>query len=131
MTPVEEVRSLTNELNDHNYHYYVLDDPRITDQEYDQKLRRLQELEDEHPQLKNSDSPTQRVGAPPLDAFQSVEHQMPMLSLDNAFDDQEVSDFVTRVSDRLATSEILEFVAEPKLDGVAVSVIYKKMANLP
>ena len=125
ITPAEEVRSLTDELNEHNYYYYVLDDPRITDQEYDQKLRRLQEVEKENPDLKLSDSPTQRVGAPPLEAFQSVEHKMPMLSLDNAFDDQEVSAFVTRVSDRLATKDILEFVAEPKLDGVAVSVIYE------
>ncbi len=121
----EEIRSLKDELNEHNYHYYVLDEPRIPDQEYDQKLRRLQELENENPHLKTSDSPTQRVGAPPLDAFQSVEHRLPMLSLDNAFDDQEVNDFVIRVSDRLSISETLEFVAEPKLDGVAVSVIYE------
>jgi len=126
ISSADEIRSLTDELNEHNYHYYVLDDPRIPDQEYDKKLRRLQELENQNPHLKASSSPTQRVGAPPLDAFQSVEHRLPMLSLDNAFDDQEVDDFVTRVSDRLATSEVLEFVAEPKLDGVAVSVIYEK-----
>ena len=127
--PADEVQALSSALHDHNYRYHVLDDPAITDIEYDQLLRRLQQLEETHPELKSSDSPTQRVGGSPLDAFTSVEHRQPMLSLDNAFDDSEVEDFVQRVHDRLALEESekakIEFVAEPKLDGVAASVIYE------
>lgn len=112
-------------LHHHNYRYYALDNPEITDQEYDSLLRRLQELEARFPALKAADSPSQRVGAPPLDGFEEAEHLMPMLSLDNAFSDDEVRDFDRRIRDRLNRSEAVAYVCEPKLDGVAISLIYR------
>jgi len=122
----KEIGRLADALHEHNHRYHVLDDPSITDVEYDRMLRALQELEQQYPDLIATDSPTQRIGAAPLSAFSSVEHRLPMLSLDNAFDDQEVEEFVRRASERLAVSEELEIVAEPKLDGVAVSLIYEQ-----
>ena len=120
-----QARKLRDRLAEHSYRYHVLDDPEITDIEYDQLMRQLQALEEQFPQLKTADSPTQRVGAPPLDAFESVTHKMPMLSLDNAFDDAEVSDFDRRVRERLNRDAEIDYVAEPKLDGVAVSIVYE------
>lgn len=123
----DEVSRLRAELDDANYRYYVLDDPRLTDEEYDRKLRRLQEIEDEHPELVTSDSPTQRVGAPPDAGFPEVEHAVPMLSLDNAFDEKELTAFVKRVTERLECKEAsLTFCCEPKLDGAAVSLVYEQ-----
>lgn len=121
----EEISSLRHTLQEHNHRYYVLDDPTIADIDYDVMMRRLSELEKEYPELVTGDSPTQRVGGQPLDAFVSVTHRLPMLSLDNAFDDQEVSEFVRRVQERLSITDAVTFVAEPKLDGVAASVIYE------
>lgn len=120
-----EAQSLRDQLNEHNYKYYVLDDPTIPDIEYDRLLRRLQELEAQFPELKTPDSPTQRVGAAPLQAFESVEHLMPMLSLDNAFSDDEVLDFNRRISDRLNFKGEVEYACEPKLDGIAISLLYR------
>jgi DNA ligase (NAD+) len=123
----DEVARLRAELDDANYRYYVLDDPHLTDEEYDRKLHRLQEIEDEHPELVTSDSPTQRVGAPPDAGFPEVEHAVPMLSLDNAFDEEELIAFVKRVTERLECDEAsLTFCCEPKLDGVAVSLVYEQ-----
>ncbi|NAW33851.1 NAD-dependent DNA ligase LigA [Halomonas alimentaria] len=122
----DELERLRAELDDANYRYYVLDDPVLTDADYDRRLRRLQELEDEHPELVTADSPTQRVGAPPEAGFPEVEHAVPMLSLDNAFDEEEIKAFVRRVADRLeANGEPLAFCCEPKLDGAAVSLVYE------
>lgn len=123
-----EVENLRSLIEEHNHKYYVLDEPSITDAEYDSMLRRLQKLETSHPELKTEDSPTQRVGAKPLDRFNSVEHRLPMLSLDNAFSDEEFQSFDRRIHDRLKISSDtpIGFVAEPKLDGVAVSLTYKK-----
>lgn len=117
---------LHNALNEHNYQYYVLDDPTVPDSEYDRLLRELQTLEQQFPELITSDSPTQRVGATPLSAFTQITHEMPMLSLDNAFDDEEVSAFVKRVKDRLGYTESLTFSCEPKLDGLAVSILFEE-----
>lgn len=116
---------LASRLERWNHEYYVLDTPSVPDQDYDRVLRELQALEAEHPELESATSPTQRVGAPPLDAFSSVEHPVPMLSLDNAFGDDELEAFFRRVCDRLGADEAPAVVAEPKLDGIAVSLIYR------
>lgn len=118
-------KQLRETLNHHNYRYYVQDDPEISDAKYDCLLRELQELETEFPDLLTLDSPTQRVGAPPLSAFKQVTHIIPMLSLGNAFTDQEVAAFDRRLHDRLKTDEVIEYFGEPKLDGLAVSLLYK------
>jgi DNA ligase (NAD+) len=122
----ERVSKLRQEIDYHNYRYYVLDDPVIPDSEYDRLLRELQALEAQHPELITADSPTQRVGAEPLDAFDEVLHQLPMLSLDNAFSDEEMTDFDRRVRERLETEQEVAYAAEPKLDGLAISLRYEK-----
>jgi DNA ligase (NAD+) len=119
------IEALRAELNQHNYRYYVLDDPSVPDAEYDRLLRQLQQLEADNPQLITVDSPTQRVGAQPLSAFGEVTHEVRMLSLDNAFDDDEMRDFERRIKDRLKDDAELEFACEPKLDGIAVSLLYE------
>ncbi|MGS2724025.1 NAD-dependent DNA ligase LigA [Porticoccus sp. GXU_MW_L64] len=120
-----EASRLRDQLNHHNHLYYVLDDPQIPDGEYDRLLRRLQDLESQYPPLKTPDSPSQRVGAPPLDVFRQAQHLMPMLSLDNAFSDDEVRDFNRRVLERLNRDGAVEYACEPKLDGIAISLIYR------
>ncbi len=120
-----EVSEIRDEINHHNYRYYVLDDPQVTDQHYDQLMRRLQALESEYPELISVDSPTQRVGAEVSQKFETVAHKVPMLSLDNAFDRAEMESFHQRLQDMLDVSEALEFCVEPKLDGLAVSLIYQ------
>ena len=123
----EEAARLRAELDDANYRYYVLDEPRMTDADYDRRLRRLQQIEAEHPELETADSPTQRVGAAPDAGFPEVAHAVPMLSLDNAFNEEEIKAFVRRVADRLeAHGEPLAFCCEPKLDGAAVSLVYER-----
>jgi DNA ligase (NAD+) len=119
------VRELRADLERWNHEYYVLDRPSVPDQDYDRTLRELQTLEHDHPELCDPTSPTQRVGAAPLDAFSSVEHPIPMLSLDNAFSDDELEAFINRVMDRLKIEDPPVLVAEPKLDGIAVSLIYR------
>lgn len=119
------VRALRDQINRHNYLYYVLDAPEIPDSEYDRLLRELQTLEQQFPELVTRDSPTQRVGATPLAEFGQVRHEVPMLSLDNAFDEQEVRDFERRAHERLGTPAQLEYAAEPKLDGLAISLVYE------
>jgi DNA ligase (NAD+) len=116
-------RELHAELHEHNYRYYVLNDPTISDAQYDALLRELQDLEQRYPELLAPDSPTQRVGAPPVKAFGEVRHEQRMLSLDNAFSDEELADFDRRVRERLET-ESVDYAAEPKLDGLAVSLLY-------
>ncbi|MCB1863964.1 MAG: NAD-dependent DNA ligase LigA [Chromatiales bacterium] len=119
------IAALRTEINDHNHRYYVLDAPSISDIEYDRLLRELQALEAEHPESVTPDSPTQRVGAAPAEGFAEVEHRVPMLSLANAFDDGEVRDFDRRVRERLDTDAV-HYVAEPKLDGLAVGLLYEQ-----
>lgn len=118
------VEQLREEINRHNYLYYVLDRPEIPDAEYDRLVRELETLEERHPELITPDSPTQRVGAKPLKKFGEVKHDIPMLSLANAFSEQEVLDFDRRVRERLHIDDI-EYSAEPKLDGLAVSLLYE------
>ncbi|MFM8846010.1 MAG: NAD-dependent DNA ligase LigA [Gammaproteobacteria bacterium] len=116
---------LRRDIEYHNYRYYVLDDPQIPDAEWDRLLQELRALEAAHPELVTADSPTQRVGAAPLDEFAEVRHRVPMLSLDNAFTDDDLRAFDRRVRERLGTSDEIEYSAEPKLDGLAISVTYE------
>ena len=117
-------------INEHNHHYYVLDDPILPDADYDQLFRQLVDLETAIPELLTDDSPSRRVGAAPLDRFDSIEHKLPMLSLDNAFNADELIAFDQRLKDRLredsdSADTAIDYVCEPKLDGVAVSVTYE------
>lgn len=121
----QEVGLLRDQIDAHNHRYYVLDDPDIPDAEYDRLMRRLQALEEANPELIVASSPTQRVGGAPLEGFGEVEHLVPMLSLGNVFSEEELEAFDKRLCDRLNTSELLEYVAEPKLDGLAVSLLYE------
>lgn len=120
-----QAKKLRQDINEYNYQYYVLDNPTVPDAEYDRLLRKLIELETLHPELITPDSPTQRVGAKPAKFFPEVVHEAPMLSLDNAFTDEEVFNFDRRIKERLETEEDIEYCAEPKLDGIAVNLLYK------
>lgn len=122
---VAEVQRLRSEIQQHNYRYYVLDDPEIPDAEYDRLMERLKDLEKKYPQLVASDSPTQRVGETPLSAFATVQHEVPMLSLDNVFNEDELRAFDRRVRERLQDDSEIEYACEPKLDGIAVSLLYQ------
>ncbi|MFG6667244.1 NAD-dependent DNA ligase LigA [Halomonas sp. HNIBRBA4712] len=124
---LEELATLRAELDDANHRYYVLDEPALTDADYDRKLQALKEIEAEHPELVTPESPTQRVGAAPAQGFPAVAHAIPMLSLDNAFDRDGIFAFAERVAERLecSASEI-EFSCEPKLDGAAVSLVFEQ-----
>lgn len=117
----DELRRL---IEHHNYSYYVLDDPEVPDAEYDRLMRELEDIESSHPELVTPDSPTQRVSGTPQEGFETVRHRVPMLSLGNAFSDEEVADFERRVEQGLERSDIT-FAAEPKLDGVAISLTYE------
>ena len=117
------VAELRKRLDYHNYRYHALDDPEIPDSEFDRLMRELETLEDAYPDLQSSDSPTRRVGEKPLSAFAEVVHATPMLSLGNAFGEQELRDFDRRVRERLEVEEV-EYALEPKLDGLAASLLY-------
>ncbi|HIP53570.1 MAG TPA: NAD-dependent DNA ligase LigA, partial [Chromatiales bacterium] len=119
------IAELREEINRHNYQYYVLDEPLIPDSEYDRLMRELQELEARYPEEITPDSPTQRVGAAPLGAFEEVIYRVPMLSLENAFSDEELLGFDRRVRERLGIDEEIDYAAEPKLDGLAISLRYE------
>jgi DNA ligase (NAD+) len=118
------VTELREEIDRHNYRYYVLDEPTIPDVEYDRLMAELRALEEAYPELVTADSPTQRVGAAPLGSFAEVRHVLPMLSLDNAFTDEDVRDFDRRIRERLGEDSI-SYAAEPKVDGLAVSLRYE------
>ena len=127
---LREYEHLKDALNQHNHRYYVLDDPSVPDSEYDRQMRALQAIEAQYPELLSEDSPNQRVGGKALESFTQVRHTVAMLSLENAFSDVELEDFDRRVKDRLNYAALknpteIEFACEPKLDGVAVSLLYK------
>ncbi|QJP09882.1 NAD-dependent DNA ligase LigA [Pseudomonas multiresinivorans] len=134
-TAAERIAQLRSELDDHNYRYYVLDEPSVPDAEYDRLFRELKALEAEHPELITPESPTQRVGGAAASAFGEVRHEVPMLSLGNAFEEQDLNDFDRRVreglADQLPSSDLfgggaeVEYSCEPKLDGLAVSLLYE------
>ena len=127
---LSDYERLKDELNQHNHSYYVLDDPSVPDSEYDRQMRQLQDIESQYPSLRTSDSPSQRVGGEALSAFTQVRHDVAMLSLDNAFSQAELEDFDRRVKDRLNYAALtqppeIDYACEPKLDGVAVSLLYR------
>ena len=127
MSTAKQIEELRQQIRHHNHLYHVLDDPQIPDVEYDRLVRQLQALEAENPDLITADSPTQRVGDAPVSAFGTVEHRIPMLSLDNAFTPDELRDFHRRALTRLEMEDgaELQYAAEPKLDGAAVSLTYE------
>lgn len=120
------INDLISLLSDYNYQYYVMDTPTVPDAEYDRLFRELQRLESEHPNLLNPHSPTQKVGGVALAKFEQVTHEVPMLSLDNAMNQPEFEAFHKRINDRLKTDQAFEFCCEPKLDGLAVSILYEE-----
>ncbi|HOJ44339.1 MAG TPA: hypothetical protein PK800_09440, partial [Syntrophorhabdaceae bacterium] len=119
----EKIERLRREIEYHNYRYYVLDSPVISDGEYDRMMKELQELEEKFPEFLTPNSPTQRVGAKPLEEFATVAHTIPMLSLTNATSEEEVIDFDKRVKKLLGVTEI-DYVIELKIDGLAVELVY-------
>lgn len=121
-----EIDQLKKQVAEHGYRYYVLDDPVISDAEYDALFRRLLELEREHPEFATPDSPTQKVGGPPLEKFETVRHTVPMLSLDNANSREELADFDQRVQRFLKTKEPIEYSVEPKIDGIGVELVFER-----
>jgi DNA ligase (NAD+) len=128
MSIVERIEELRKDIRYHNYRYYVLDSPVVSDAEYDRLMRELQELEAAHPELITPDSPTQRVGAEPLDRFEKVRHPKPMLSLSDAFDEEELRAWLERISKLLPegmTRKDLQYVVEPKIDGLTVVLTYE------
>lgn len=122
---VQAYKTLVKELQYHNHRYHVLDDPIIPDGEYDRKLLLLQSWEHAFPDLIDDDSPTHRVGGRPLSEFSQISHSLPMLSLENAFDSDSLMDFDRRIAERIETQESVNYVCEPKLDGVALSLLYR------
>jgi len=120
----ERVLSLRREIEKHNYYYHVLDQPLIDDAKFDQLMSDLQQLEEEYPELKDPDSPTRRVGGEPLSAFESLEHKVPMLGLDNAFNEEDLLDFAARIN-RLSRVDRVDYFCELKIDGLAVSLQYE------
>lgn len=120
----ERIQSLREKIRYHNYRYYALDNPEISDSEYDRLMRELESLETQHPKFLTPDSPTQRVGTKPVKAFGEVQHAIPMLSLNNAFSEAELTAFDKRVRERVDNIDEIEYAAEPKLDGLAVSITY-------
>lgn len=124
-TVESEIAALRQQLEDFNYQYYVLDNPSVPDAEYDRMMRQLISLEQQHPELLTPDSPSQKVGGEALSKFQQVTHKVPMLSLDNAFDEAEFTAFNRRLKERLMVSKDIAYCCEPKLDGLAVSILYR------
>jgi len=122
---LKRIEQLREEINYHNYLYYVLDQPVITDADYDALMRELKEIEDKYPETVTPDSPTQRIGAPPSEKFASVSHSIPMLSLDDDFSQEEVLEFDQRAKRLLQTDEEIEYTVEPKMDGLAVELVYE------
>jgi len=123
---VSRVNQLREEINYHNYRYYVLDDPVISDAEFDRLLQELTGLEEQYPEMVTPDSPTQRVGAKPLEKFETVRHRQPMLSLENAFSEAAARDFDDRLKRFLRATQEFHYVMEPKVDGCAIELVYEQ-----
>lgn len=119
----QQIKELRKLLNQYGHEYYVLDNPSVPDSEYDRKMQDLLKLEEEFPELVTADSPSQRIGGEPLDAFQKVQHNVAMMSLGNAFNEGDLRDFARRANE--GTDEPISFVCELKIDGLAVSLTYE------
>jgi len=122
----QQITHLRHQIEKYNHQYYQLDEPSVTDAEYDRKLRQLRALEEENPQLAQANSPTQTVGSQVLSSFNKINHEVPMLSLDNVFSADDILGFIERINNRLKRSLTLPFCVEPKLDGLAISLLYEK-----
>src|SRR4051794_40108783 len=125
MSPTQRAAELRRLLEHHNYKYYVEASPEISDREFDQLMRELQELETAHPEVATPDSPTRRVGGQPIEGFQTVRHRVPMLSIDNTYSADELHEFDRRVR-RILSNEPVYYVVELKIDGVAMSLTYEQ-----
>ena len=126
MNVTEIIKSLRERINDHNYQYYVLDNPIISDSEYDKLFKELESLEKQNPDFIIPESPTQRIGAKPIESFGTVTHRVTMMSLANAMSSDELNAFDERLKRKLNATENIEYVVEPKLDGLAVELIYER-----
>ena len=124
-TIIKRVKELRRLIEKHNYHYYILDSPIITDNEWDNLFRELEKIESNYPDLIDPNSPTQRIGTKPLKNFNTITHRKPMLSLSNAMNHKELSLFDERIKKLLKTNDNIEYMAEPKLDGIGVELIYE------
>lgn len=122
---LKHLNSIKTEVENYNFQYYVQDDPSVPDIEYDRLMREIIDIETKFPALKTMDSPSQKVGGAALSKFEQIQHEIPMLSLDNGFADEDLSAFEQRIKDRLNTNDVIEFACEPKLDGLAVSILYE------
>ncbi|HEY6462786.1 MAG TPA: hypothetical protein VIY73_21600, partial [Polyangiaceae bacterium] len=125
MKPAERHAQLVREIDAHNYRYYVLDDPTVTDAEFDRLLRELRALEEKHPETVTKNSPTQRVGGEARTSVTQVKHEVRMMSLDNAYSEEELAEFRRRITDGLPDAEVPRFCIEPKLDGASIEVVYR------
>jgi len=123
-TAKEHHQQLSQQLHDHNYRYHTLDQPRISDAEYDQLMQQLLKIEEQYPEFITPDSPSQRIGSVPLDGFVEATHASPMLSLENAFNAEDLRNFDNRIKRFLSRTADFEYICEPKLDGVAVALTY-------
>src|SRR5918992_4458701 len=130
-SPAERAAELRELVDHHRHRYYVLDDPEVSDEEFDRLYDELVALEEEHPELVTPDSPTQRVGAAPSDKFQKVEHLAPMGSLDKVTTDEALFKWADDIRKRLGTDEPVAYVIEPKIDGSAVSLVYEDGRLVP
>src|ERR1700712_2142911 len=124
LTPDQQIEALREELRHHEHLYYVLDSPEWTDAQYDARMNELRRLEGEHPELVTADSPTQRVGGKPKDGFLKVPHSRPMLSLDNAYNEEDLRAWEQRLREALPSSEVVRYVCEVKLDGLSLALHY-------
>ena len=125
MNVQNRINKLKQEIEEHNINYYVNDSPQISDYEYDLLLRELIEIETKNPELVEQDSPTQRVGSSPLDSFKTITHRIPLLSLANAMNENEIIQFNEQVYKGLELQQKVEYICEPKIDGVAVELVYE------
>jgi DNA ligase (NAD+) len=126
LNELDQLNELKKLIQHHNHQYYVLDNPEISDAQYDELMQTLIAIEANHPEWVTTDSPTQRVGDKLATGFKAIRHREPMFSLDNAFSSEELVSFDTRIQEKLKTTDVIQYVAEPKMDGLAINIRYEK-----